>query len=105
MLRNDTAVNFMLKPFQKCFDAGITRELWEKGIINPIPKDNSKDPLYKLYRSILNQRLALCSDAHDKVDDSQNCFRKGRSCQDHLATLTSIIDACKQMNKRHSLHL
>ncbi len=26
VLRNDTAVNFLLKHFQKCFDAGITPE-------------------------------------------------------------------------------
>ncbi len=64
VLRNDTAVNFMLKRFQKCVDAGIT---------NPIPKDCSNDPrvplnyhgiclasvVYKLYGSILNQCLAL----------------------------------------------
>ncbi len=79
----------------------------EKGIINPIPKDSSKDPrvplnyreiclasvVYKLYGSILNQHLALWSDVNDKVDDSQNGFQKWRSCQDHLATLTSITDA------------
>ncbi len=113
VLQNDTAVNFMLQLFQQCFDAGITPELWEKGIINPIPKNSSKDlrvPLnywgiclasvvYKLYGSMLNQRLALWRDVNDKGDDSQNDFRKVRSCQDHLATLASIIDACKQMKK------
>ncbi len=84
VLRYDTAVNFMLQLFQKYFDVGITPELWEKGIISPIPKDSSKDPrvplnyraiclasvVYKLYGSILNQRLALWSDVNDKVDDS-----------------------------------
>ncbi len=100
VLGNDTAVNFLLKLFQKCFDAGITPELLEKGIINPIPKNSSKDlrvPLnyrgiclacvvYKLYGSILNQCLALWSDVTDKVDDIQNGLWKWRSCQDHLAT-------------------
>ncbi len=37
-------MDFLLKLFQKCFDADITQELWEKGIINHIPKDGSKDP-------------------------------------------------------------
>lgn len=112
-LRNDTAVDFLHKLFKKCFDAGITPDMWNRNIINPIPKGSDKDPriplnyrgislgsvVCKLYASILNQRLGVWADVNKKIDDSQNGFRKGRSCQDQLSTLTSIIDARKRLNK------
>jgi len=36
---------------------------------------------------------------NDLMEDEQNGFRKGRSCQDHLSSITSIIDTRRQANK------
>jgi hypothetical protein len=113
VLRNQTTVNFLHRLFAVCFEKGITPEIWAQGIINPIPKDLKKDqriPLnyrgitlascvYKLYCCILNERLTSWTEVNEQINDSQNGFRRGRSCQDHIATLTSIIDTRKMSRK------
>lgn len=106
VLRNDTAVSFLHILFNVCFDAGVIPSDWGKCIINPIPKsctDDKRDPLsyrgialassmYKLYCSILNDRLGRWSDNNDKIVDEQNGFRKKRSTIDHLSSLTTLLD-------------
>jgi hypothetical protein len=49
--------------------------------------------MYKLYCSVLNDRLSKWLENNDKLADEQNGFRKGRSIIDHLASLTSIIES------------
>ncbi len=91
----------------------IVPDIWQKGIITPIPKDSTKDqqvPLnycgitlassvYKIYCSILNQRLNQWAEANGLVEDEQNGFRKSCSCQDHLSSLANIIDNRKLVGK------
>lgn len=88
-------------------------EFWKYGIINPIPKAGGTDnriPLkyrgvtltssvYKLFCSVLYNRIAEWAEANDIIADEQNGFRKKRSCLDHIATLTTIIDARKKLKK------
>jgi hypothetical protein len=80
-----------------------------KGIITPIPKCSTSDPrdplsyrgitlapcAYKLYCSILNNRLVTWLDTRDIIHDEQNGFRKSKSTIDHLSTLTCIIESRK----------
>ncbi len=91
----------------------MTPVLWAKHIIYPIPKDCSKDrrePLnywritlsscvYKLYCSILNCHIGIWAEENDLIEDEQNGFRKGWSCEDHLSSITFIIDTRWQTNK------
>ncbi len=42
-LKNECVQTFMLKLFDKCFEKQIIPSMWHKGVINPIPKDSTKD--------------------------------------------------------------
>ena len=113
VLRNDNAISYLHTLFNKCFEAGVAPSKWSKGIINPIPKggvSDARDPssyrgitiassVYKLYVSVLNNRLTRWSETYGLLHDSQNGFRQKRSCQDHLSTLSSIIDTRRKMRK------
>ncbi len=112
VLRSDIAIHCLHKLFSKCFDTCMAPDLLVKGIINPITKNSSKDrrePLnyrgitlsscvYRLYCSILNCRIGIWAEENDLIDE-QNGFRKGRSCQDHLSSTTSIIETGRQANR------
>ena len=91
--------------FDTVFATGLLPNIWAKAIVNPIPKGSDKDPyipinyrgisllscVSKTYTSLLNKRLiSYCNEKNILVDE-QNGFRKGRSCSDHLFSLTSII--------------
>ena len=113
VLRNESAITYLQNLFCKCFRNGLAPTVWCKGIINPIPKGGNcdkRDPLsyrgitiassvYKLYASILNNRLTKWSEENRLLADCQNGFRKGRSCQDHLTSLATLIDVRKRSNK------
>ncbi len=43
VLRSDIAIHCLHKLFNKCFHTCMAPDLWAKGIMNPIPKDTSKD--------------------------------------------------------------
>ena len=88
-----------------CFRYSVIPNMWTKSVIKPIPKSSSKDPLVplnyrgisllscvaKLLSGILNNRLCKYYDLLDLLVDEQNGFRKKRSCEEHLFTLTNII--------------
>ena len=113
VLDNETARQFLYSLFHTCYETGIVPSLWLKGIINPLPKDNTLDPrdpmnyrgitlacsMYKLYCYILNARLVTWSETNGLVDDAQNGFRTNRSCVDQISSLTSIIETRKAMKK------
>ena len=110
VLCNDTSVSFLHVLFNICFDKGIIPSLWNKCIINPIPKSSTTDPrdplsyrgialassMYKLYCSILNNRVGSWCEQNDKIVDEQNGFRKNRSTTDHISSLTNIIETRKK---------
>ena len=91
--------------FNKCFNLGLVPSLWLKAIIVPVPKSATKDPcvplnyrgisllscVYKLYSGVLNNRIMNYLEDLDFFVEEQNGFRRGRSCQDHLFCITSII--------------
>ncbi len=113
VVRNDSAILYMHHLFNICFESGIIPKIWSKSIINPIPKSSTADArlpsqyrgitlasaIYKIYAGILNKRLTTWSEHHQKISDEQNGFRHGRSCADHLSTLTQIIDSRKKLNQ------
>ena len=113
VLKNAKVITFLHKFFDACFETGKVPETWSKGIINPIPKastSDSRDPLsyrgitlapvtYKVYCTILNERLISWNEQHNIIVDEQNGFRKKRSTLDHLTTLTSIIETRKKARK------
>ena len=105
VLKSGELNNVLLALFRCCFENGLAPDIWRKAIICPIPKGGNKDPhvplnyrgisllssVYKVYTGILNNRLVEFCNERNHLVDEQNGFRAGRSCNDHLFTLTSII--------------
>ena len=70
VLKNDISVSFLHVLFNICFVTGIVPSVWNKSIINPIPKSSQSDPrdplsyrgitlassMYKLYSALLNNQ-------------------------------------------------
>jgi hypothetical protein len=112
-LRSISAISFMCILFNRCFQSGRVPSEWKRGIINPIPKCTTSDPrdplsyrgitltpaIYKLYCSVLNARLSGWVENENILEDEQNGFRKGRSCQDHLSTVSMLIESRKLLKQ------
>lgn len=74
-------------------------EDWREGIITPIYKKQDKDEIgnyrgvtltstaYKIYASILNDRIIRSMEGRKKWEENQAGFRKGRGCQDNISIL------------------
>ena len=100
--RSDSMLTLL---FNKFYQSGLTPSIWNLAIIKPIPKNSLADPrlpleyrgisllstIYKLFTSVLNNRIVNLAEEHDIYVNEQNGFRKDRSCEDHLFTLSSII--------------
>ena len=81
-------------------------------MIKPIPKtkQGSKLPsdyrgislqsvVTKTYCRILNSRLQEWAEDNSVLSEEQNGFRPGRCCQDHIFTITSIVENRFSQNK------
>ena len=91
--------------FNLCFTHHIVPKIWQKAIISPIPKSSLKDPfvplnyrgisllsfIYKLYCSVINNRLSSYCEYNKLIEEEQNGFRPGRSYLDHVFVLSSVI--------------
>ena len=113
VLKNRNIILVMFKLFTFCFDNCIIPNSWLKSIIKPIPKGAGKDPYLplnyrgisllscvgKLYSNILNNRLTSYLESNEILADEQNGFRKQRSCEDHLFTMSSIVRNRLKENK------
>jgi hypothetical protein len=51
--------------------------------------------MYKVYCSILNERISKFCESEKIIHDEQNGFVKDRSTIDHVYTLTSIVETRK----------
>ena len=105
LLKCDNILVALCALFNKCYITSIIPSAWKQGNINPIPKSSASDrmdPLsyrgitltsavYKLFCTILNNRLNKWENEHSVLADNQNGFRKHRSNTDHVISLTSII--------------
>ena len=113
VLKNLTMKEFLHKFFNlslinKCMPSG-----WNLGIIKPIPKGADKDPniplnyrgitllpcIYKVFSTIINQRIILHLEQNGLLADEQNGFRAKRSCTDHLYTCTTIVRDTLENNR------
>ncbi len=105
VLKNENMTKCMHSLFQMCFDFGMIPSEWTKAIICPIPKSSTNDPrvplnyrglsilncMYKIYSSVLNNRVLSYFEDNGILHEEQNGFRRKRSCNDHIFTLSSII--------------
>ena len=56
---------------------------------------------YKLFCSILNNRLTRALELNNVIADEQNGFRAGRSTGDHISSLSLIIESRIKRKKRY----
>lgn len=105
IIKNEKSAILLQMLFNKLFISGTQPSLWNISIVKPIPKPSLVDPriplqyrgisllstVYKIFTSILNNRLIKCFEENQILADEQNGFRKSRACIDHIFSLTSII--------------
>lgn len=113
VLKNHASVLVLHSLFNVCFETGQVPTTWSRSIINPIPKSGNKDKrdpmsyrgitlastMYKIYSSILNERIVKWTDDNDLIVEEQNGFRKKRSTVDHISSLTNVIETRKKSKK------
>jgi hypothetical protein len=97
--------------FFNVFVSSIISSIWMKAIRCPILKDSSSDKrlpvnyrgvsllscISELYSAIINKRRVTYLENNDILVVEQNGFRKGRSCEDHVFTLNSLIQNNKNL--------
>lgn len=113
VLKNDSTVTFLHKLFNTCYHSSKVPDIWGNSLICPIPKcttSEARDPLsyrgiaispvvYKVYCTLLNNRVSVWSNYNNLIFEGQNGFRKGRSTIDHISSLTNIIETRKKIKK------
>ena len=105
VLKSNTIISALHSLFNYIFNSGYIPNIWLKAIINPIPKPgfNPNIPLqyrgisilscvFKIFTSIINSRISKFLETNKIYADEQNGFRKGRSCQDHIFALNSLVN-------------
>ncbi len=55
--------------------------------------------MYKLYTTVLNNRLVNYLEENGLYAEEQNCFRQKRSCSEHIFRLSTILRNRKSQNK------
>ena len=112
-LQKDSCSKFLVILFNRCFNSGKIPDIWQTSIINPITKCATTDPRiplnyrgialachsYQLFCAIPNKRITWWSDINNIIADEQNGFREGRSCLDHLSSITQIIETRKHLKQ------
>ena len=110
VLKYDCVIEVIHRLFMLCFESNIIPTVWRQAIICPILKDSNSDPriplhyrgisllstIYKMYSSVLNNRLISYLEDNNLLVDEQNGFRRDRSCADHVFTLNSIVQNRKE---------
>ena len=113
ILKNEKTISLLTNLFNKIFANSLMPSCWNIAIIKPIPKSSLLDhriplqyrgisllsTLYKIFTTLLNNRLSDFVDQNIIYNDEQNGFRKKRSCAEHIYTLTSIIRNRKAARK------
>ena len=108
-IKNEGCVRFIHALCNYCFKTGTVPDAWLKAIVKPIPKGikgSTKPSEYrgislqsfvaKTYCRVLNTRLRDYLESSGTLSDEQNGFRPNRCCQDHIHTLTSIVETGKE---------
>ena len=113
-MKNPQAKLLLQKLFNICFQTGLSPADWLKSDTKPLFKGGDKDPrnpldhrplcimscVAKIYSCVLNVRLQNHLNSNNLLSDTQNGFRAGRSCIDHIYSLVTILRNRKLQNKQ-----
>ena len=97
-MKNVQAKTLLHKLFNVIFSTGLSPNDWLKSDLKPLFKGGDKNPrspldhrplcimscVAKVYSFIINKRLQQHLTTNDLLTDTQNGFRAGRSCIDHI---------------------
>ena len=114
VLKNESAIQFLLILFNTCLQTGKVQSQWSKYVLNPIPKYSTVDKRdalsyrgialapasYKLFCSILNNRLIKWAKTINILADEQNGFRNDRSTVDQISSLVFVTETRKLKRKQ-----
>ncbi len=104
VFKNDAVITILHALYNFCFKYSIIPDIWKDGIIAPIYKAGDlycstnyrgitlQNVSCKIYSDILNRRLLRWMESNDKIQDEQNGFRPGRSCEEHIYLLNSTVN-------------
>ena len=112
ILKSDKVIELLHKLFDKLFENGQAPTMWRQSLIHPIPKGSNKlvQPLlyrglalqsciYKIYSSLLNERIGSYLEGEDLISEMQNRFRRNRSCNQHLFVINELTQIRLDENK------
>ena len=98
LLHHELIINLLHCLFDVCLKNNVVPDLWRKAVIHSIPKESvrSLNPLkyrglalqsciFKIFCSILNERLVKHLESGELLSDTQNGFRKNRGCSQHTS--------------------
>lgn len=102
-LASPTVLLMLCSIFQNCLNSGTVPYDWGLAQITPILKKGDPcspknyrpiallNTILKLFTTILVDRLTIWLETNNNISEYQAGFRKGMSCQDHIFTLTSLL--------------
>ncbi|UYV70767.1 hypothetical protein LAZ67_8000536 [Cordylochernes scorpioides] len=108
----DNSLIILSNLFNKILTKSQVPSQWSKTIIQPIFKNGDPNApsnyrgialinnLSKLFTSILKKRLSNWIENRKLIAENQAGFRSGYSCQDHIFTLTSLIQMTLSRKRR-----
>ncbi|UYV76819.1 hypothetical protein LAZ67_14002099 [Cordylochernes scorpioides] len=108
----DNSLIILSNLFNKILIKSQVPSQWSKTIIQPIFKNGDPNApsnyrgialisnLSKLFTSILKNRLSNWIENRKLITENQAGFRSGYSCQDHIFTLTSLIQMTLSRKRR-----
>ena len=113
VLKNNDVIFALFKMFKYCFHNHCLPSIWLKAVIHPIPKGAEKDPYLplsyrgisllattcKIYTGILNARIINYLNSRKLICDEQYGFREGKSCNQHVYNISTIIRQRISQNK------
>ena len=106
-------IAYLVNLYNACFETASIPDVWPHGIIHPNIKDSKndhRDPFnyrgititsvtYKLYCSILNNRLSRLLELNDGLADEKDGFCCGRCTGDHKTSLSMIVESRIKLKK------
>lgn len=111
-------LEWLTKVMNICLTKKEIPETWKNSLLYMLHKasDDTKDFAnyqsiallsveYKVYSSILMERLKSHMEVNNLLSPTQGGFRPGMSCYMHLATITEIINERNQSKNNAPLHL
>ena len=99
--------NEIIRLLNSCLKHGVFPRVWKEGSLRLLIKGNDKDEtdprsyrpicllsvIGKLFERLLVMRLSTTALAHDRISVRQYGFMKGRSTEDAIVELRSIVEA------------